>query len=93
MKEREIGNMFLYEGVLLEVVDNRNYHCGHCYFYNGVTSCKKKKMKCFYRTDHSTIYYDEVTIIKEKDLEGLKKDGEALLAAFEKGSRGNGNGK
>ena len=64
--ERPIGEIFYFDGVMLEVVENEDNHCEDCYFYKWII-CRFDGIiditgNCgpTYRKDKSNVIFKEV---------------------------------
>lgn len=61
--EREIGDIFNYNGVKLQIVESNGY-CNNCYFNDSCITCTKPNTldKCqkHYRKDNKNIHFKEI---------------------------------
>lgn len=62
--ERKIGERFSYNGTTLEVVENSNYNCEKCFFFQ--RACDKIKCLMTERTDCKNVYFMEVQNMERK---------------------------
>ena len=58
--EREVGEIFEYEGIKLEVVETEDFSCRGCYFLDLRYKCRQQLCMRFLRKDRKNVVFKSV---------------------------------
>ena len=58
--EREVGEIFEYEGIKLEVVETEDFSCNGCYFLTLRCGCSKQLCMCYNRKDKKNVIFQSI---------------------------------